>query len=241
MVTINTGLAINTGVPGDRTTAGGFRRALGALFRGVTQGTPTAGILRGPGTPLEVTLSGAGMQYGVSAGYAVTTRTGQGAYLVGTVTDVVVATAAADGTNPRIDRIYIVQPDPELSESGVARIDVVNGTPGASPTLPALPTGALELGRVIVPAGASNTAEAAGVTNRPATMAALYIDAADVEGLTALLNGKANVSHSHTASAISDPQNLNAGSVDGISFVISATEPVSPPANNFVWFDTSGA
>lgn len=205
MVSIQTGLAINTAVAVDRTIAQAFRRVLASLVLQSAPGAPTAGVLAISGqTPLTVTLDGSSMKYVVSAGYAVTTRSGQGAYIVGTPTAVeITGVAVGDGTNPRIDRIYIVQPDPELAESGVARIDYVQGTPSASPALPALPTGALELGRVQIPAGAANTAAAGSVTN-PAPTTGLNVLASQVSGLQALLDAKANTSHTHTSAQISD-------------------------------------
>jgi hypothetical protein len=128
MVTIPTGLAINTATVSDRANALSFRRILGALFKQTSAGNPVAGIMPGPNTPLDVQTSPTSMQYYVKAGYAVTARTNQGAYLVGTGgRDVPVSVGNA--TNPRYDRIYIVQPDPELGETGQARIDVVQGTP----------------------------------------------------------------------------------------------------------------
>lgn len=193
MVTIPTGLAINVADASQRTTASGFRAVLGSLFKQSSPGVPVAGVIPGPsGTnPLLVTTRTTDMSYDVAAGYAVTTRTGQGAYLVGTLTGQNIVTAGGDAANPRYDRIYIVQPDPELSESGQARIDVVQGTPSANPSLPAIPTGALELARKLVPAGAATTSAGSALSNY-ATKTALNLNVqiSDVAGLQAALDGK---------------------------------------------------
>lgn len=234
MVAIPTGLAINTPVVEDRTTASGFRKVLAALFAGSAVGAPASGILSGPGTPLKVEPSTTAMEYLVRAGYALTVRTNQGAYIVGTDDDLTIPTAVADGSNPRIDILYIVQPDPELSEAGVARIDVVSGAPGASPEVPALPAGALELGRKVVPAGASNAAEGSAVSNRPATTG-LRVGWSAVDGKPTEFTPAA---HNHSASQITNPSALSVGDsakVGGHRVFVEPTEPASP-AENDLWF-----
>jgi hypothetical protein len=190
MTTIPTGLAINTAVSGDRTTAAGFRKVFSALFRQTAQGVPVAGILDGPGSPLNVGVNAGAMSYHVNAGFAVTTRSSGGAYLVGTDTALDITTSVGDATNPRIDLIYIVQPDPELSESGQARIDVQIGTASASPVSPtaSLPAGALVLAQKTVPAGASNTSTGAALTNfaTKTKLAMNMLYSATVAGLSSL-------------------------------------------------------
>lgn len=230
MATIPTGLAISTPVPGDRTTPGGFRRALGALFGQSAIGTVTPGILPGPGTPLTVTTSASAMTYTVSAGFAVTSRTGQGAYIVGTTSNIVLTAPAANATNPRIDIIYIFQPDPELADAGVARIDILSGSPAGSPVAPTLSAGMLELGRKLVPAGAANTSTGTAITNRPA-----YV------GLAAswsLISGKPTTFppdvHTHTAAQITDPLNINAGEINGSKLLVQQAQP-STPAVGDAW------
>jgi hypothetical protein len=220
MVNILTGLAINSDVPGERTPPISFRMILASLLQQTAAGAPVPGILPAPGTPLAVLGSASAMSYTVKAGYAVTTRASKGAYVVGTPTDVTVPTAAAHSTLPRIDRIYIVQPDPELSETGVARIDVVNGTPASTPTVPALPAGALELARKTIAAGATNTNAGAAMTDQAAT--------------TALNIGKI------AASAINDPLNLNVGKING-SKITSKGDGIAPtsPAVGDIWVDWS--
>lgn len=206
MVTIPTGLAINTATVSDRANALSFRRILGALFKQTSAGNPVAGIMPGPNTPLDVQTSPTSMQYYVKAGYAVTARTNQGAYLVGNQADVTLPVSVGNATNPRYDRIYIVQPDPELGETGQARIDVVQGTPAAAPSVPALPTGALELGRKLVPAGASNTGTGTAVSNKaPNVGFAWAAQISDVAGLQTALDNMDNLISTRIAAAVPSP------------------------------------
>lgn len=193
MVTIPTGLAINVADVTQRTTASGFRAVLASLFKQSAPGVPVVGVIPGPSgtTPLLVTTRTTDMTYDVSAGFAVTSRAGQGAYVVGTVSNVNLPTTGGDATNPRYDRIYIVQPDPELSETGQARIDVAQGTPSANPGLPSIPTGALELARKLVPAGAATTSAGSALSNYAVKTALnLNVGISDVAGLQAALDGK---------------------------------------------------
>ena len=251
MVSIPTGLAIATSTPGDRTVPSSFRRIMAVLFQQSAAGTPVAGIVPAPGTPLDVELTAA-MEYTVKAGYAVTTRANQGAYLVGTPIDVTVPTDTGHVTYDRWDRLYIVQPDPELSDVGVARIDVAKGTPSGSPALPALPTGALELGRVLVPSGAATTNDATGGVTNKAARTKLNVDAVAYGDLTGVpstfppsahdINGSAHTgtlsvakggTGSTTASAARTA--LGAASTDASSLVTgtldSARLPSIPLAN----------
>lgn len=72
-----------------------------------------------------------------------------------------VATTAAPGSNSRIDIIYLQQQEYiEGDASTQAVIGVVQGVAAASPTAPALPSGAIELARAVVPAGITATTSA---------------------------------------------------------------------------------
>jgi len=154
---INAGLVIQLNSGGDGTTAVGFRRALATLLQQSSPGVPVPGRLG----PEHFKVTGrSDMSYGVSAGGVVLTRSTQGAYIVPLHQAVVVATGQSNGINPRIDRIYIHQPDPALDGPGVdvsAVIGVASSLPAASPQLPSIPTGALELARTLVPADATRT------------------------------------------------------------------------------------
>lgn len=154
---INAGLVIPLNEAGDGTTASGFRHALAVLLQQSSPGVPTPGRL---GPAHMYPYGRPDMSYSVSAGGAVLTRSSQGAYIVGTDQWTYVSTANADGINPRWDRVYVHQPDPALDGPAVdvrAVVAVAIGQPGASPTLPSIPDGALELGRFLVPANATRT------------------------------------------------------------------------------------
>ena len=220
MVSILPGLAINSPNPAQRTPPAAFRQILASFLKQTNPGVPVAGIMPVAGkTPLAVTTDSSDMLYHVSGGFAVTTRTGQGAYIVGTVDSVDVPTAAAHSTLSRIDVIYIVQPDYELSETGDARIAVVIGTAASSPQAPAIPAGALRLGQKTIGPGVTNTSAGAAVSGRPAYTAL---------GVVSIV-----------ASMITDQQNINAGKLDGKNFTVSKTGAPGGPAVGDVWIDYS--
>jgi hypothetical protein len=234
MVSIPTGLAINTAVSADRTIPSAFRRILSTLFVQVTPGDPVTGIIAGPGSPLLVT-GDTGMNYNVSAGFAVTKRSGQGAYLVGTSSDVVVATSPADGTNSRIDVVYIVQPDPELGESGHARIDVAVGAPSGTPAEPSVPTGAYILGKKVVAPGSVGTNSGASIYGL-GTTTGLYVNWATIGGKPTTFPPS---THTHTASQITDPLNLSVGNsnkVNSIKIWSQAAAPTTGMVDRDLWF-----
>lgn len=219
MVAISPGLAINSSDPSQRTPPSSFRYILATLFRQVTPGRPVAGVIAAQtnARPLSVTGSLTTMSYNVSAGYAITTRTGEGAYIVGTPVDVTVETAPGHASLRRYDVLYIVQPDYEKSEVGSARIDVAQGAPSSNPQVPSIPEGALELRRALVTAGATTTA------------ALTYTNAAPTTTL--------NIG-SVSAAQISDPENISVTKIGGKRITVSNTAP-SQPSIGDVWIDTS--
>lgn len=163
---INAGLVIPLNEAGDGTTPSGFRSALAVLLQQSAPGVPVPGRL---GSTHFVVAGRSDMSYSVSAGGVVLTRSSQGAYVVGTHKNSVVTTDNSNGINPRIDRVYIHQPDPALDGSAVdvrAVIGVASSLPAASPSVPAIPQGALELARFLVPADATRT-ESLTPTNVP--------------------------------------------------------------------------
>lgn len=101
----------------------------------------------------------------VEAGHCVITRAGQGPYLCYVQTQSTLTLAAADPTNPRIDRIVAQVYDSALSDTlpttpvlaapGGLVIRAVTGTPAGSPSAPATPTGAISLATVAVAANAT--------------------------------------------------------------------------------------
>lgn len=161
MVNIETGLAINTSVAVDRTTPSAFRRVLGNFLRQSAPGVPVPGVIVGGGAGL-LGVSGqsaSALSYTINPGYAVVVRGAAptlGGYIVGTASGVPFSHAAADASNPRIDVVYICQPDPEQGDATHARIDVLQGVPAASPVARTdLPQGSLALWNVTIPAGAT--------------------------------------------------------------------------------------
>lgn len=88
-----------------------------------------------------------------------------GALLIQNDGDVKVPLAAAPSANSRIDVVYVKQNEersPMSDSSDVPSFGVVKGVAAATPVAPSVPTGALALAQVLLPAGVSNTA-ASGV------------------------------------------------------------------------------
>jgi hypothetical protein len=110
---------------------------------------------------LAVTQSGTpGMSVSIAAGWGVilgnfTTNVGTyGFYNDGAVTATI---TTADATLPRIDLVCITVNDSAYTGSvNSVVVQVIAGTPNASPTVPATPTNSLALARVAVAAGATS-------------------------------------------------------------------------------------
>jgi len=101
---------------------------------------------------------------------------GQGAVLFANDGVVNVPTDAAPGTNSRIDVVYVWQREFALDGGDTEpEIGVEIGTPGSSPAVPSLAAypGAIELGRITVPAGVTATNSGTTITQTaPFTAAA---------------------------------------------------------------------
>lgn len=110
---------------------------------------------------LKVTANGTpNMTVNVAAGAAIvagTEASTQGAYEVDNDASVSLAIAAADGTNPRRDLIVARVRDAAYpaSATNTWALEVVTGTPAASPADPTLPANSYALARVAVAAGAT--------------------------------------------------------------------------------------
>lgn len=167
MVTTPAGFVIPLNTADEGTTAIGIRRAMAVLLKQASPGVASPGRLGAD--HLAVSGSGSSMAYTVSGGGLVVVRDGDmGAYIVGLPETVTVPTTASDGVNPRIDRIYAHQPDPDMDGAGVDVdfvIDVAHGSPAATPVAPTIPVGAIELARKVIAPGATNTATGAAFTN----------------------------------------------------------------------------
>ena len=105
---------------------------------------------------------GTDLRYNVAAGAAVCSRGDADgyteAYFNGGKTP---AVKAGDPSNPRIDRIWIRANDISQGDSdNQVTVGVTQGTPSATPTAPALPSGCVRLMDMVMPAGATSTAKA---------------------------------------------------------------------------------
>jgi microcystin-dependent protein len=146
-------------------------RAAWSAMTGNTSGVLNAG-------DLLVTTAGA-MFLNVAAGSAFvagTERVGQGSYFVTAPSANQLTVAGANPTNPRIDVVVARVYDPAY---GVAvppprwALEIVQGTPAASPLVPTLPSNSLALAQVRVNAGVT-TITGANITDvRTVTVGAL--------------------------------------------------------------------
>jgi hypothetical protein len=142
------------------------RRAIASLLkRGATIGSVTGGIVA---TGDMAVTAGPSMHVKVAAGeawIAGSTSATQSGYYARVSSASELAIAAADGTNPRVDRVVAVVKDAAYAgaESSFS-LAVVTGTPTAAATLanrethgyPAAPASSLTLAAVLVPAKVSS-------------------------------------------------------------------------------------
>lgn len=149
------------------------RRDMSGLFVcDKTTMLPVAGILDRSQDNL-VTGNGNSMSVTVHPFNAVLNR--HGALLIQNDGDVKVPVAAAPSANSRIDVVFVKQQEtrsPMSDDSDSPVFGVVKGVAAATPVAPSVPSGALALAQVLLPAGVSNTA-APGVV-----IAQTYIGAA---------------------------------------------------------------
>lgn len=97
-----------------------------------------------------------GMVVRMNAGQCVISRASQGQFLCSMRQVARVDLAASSAVNPRRDLIYAQVLDTALGDGETrAKIGRVTGTPAGSPTLPALPAGAIPLADVAVAANAT--------------------------------------------------------------------------------------
>jgi hypothetical protein len=177
-----------------------------------SDGTPRGGVT----SPVGVNLlsSTATMNVAVAAFNAVAGRD-SGAILLANDGPVNVTLTSAPASNSRIDVIYAKQNDgsstvtsPDANSNPI--IDKVTGTASATPVKPSIPTGAVELGTVVVPAGATATNSAGVVitTTCPFTAApggkVPFRTLSDLQAWTTAMPGQA-------AHVISDTTTANLG------------------------------
>ena len=126
-----------------------FRRAMsGLLMHDTDPVSARPGVLSGCGVTV------AGLTATVGAGQVVITPQAgsNGSYIAG-LTATALAITAQDATYARIDRVVARIYDDSIDGSGQnkAAVEIITGTPSATPAAPALPAGALELAQLQVP------------------------------------------------------------------------------------------
>lgn len=145
---------------GNGTTPRGARLAQAGVLYKNADGTVRVGVLADGLGPV---VSGAsGMSYKVRKHVAVTKASeANGPVLVPNDGEVTVTTDPAPGSNSRIDVVYVSQRlvtgDGGAETTNAPVIDVAKGVAAASPSVPSIPAGALELARVPVTAGTTAT------------------------------------------------------------------------------------
>lgn len=118
-----------------------------------------SGVINNSVGSLQV-LPVSGMTIKVGSGFAIvgnTTSNLQSGYKTGTMTSRNLTVPTADATNPRIDKVVIgVNDNGDSTSAGY--VDIIQGTPAASPTAPATPANALVLATVRVNANSTSVA-----------------------------------------------------------------------------------
>ena len=156
--------------------------AINDAFRAFGEGR----IIAGDGNELACTANGANMNIAVETGSAIL----KDGYVYVREASGNVTIGAADGSNPRIDRIILRIKRESQSDRGTVTLAVLAGTPAGSPSAPALTqsstTWETSLAQVLVDAGATAiavgkvTSERAFTLTPPASMATgdiFYVDA----------------------------------------------------------------
>jgi hypothetical protein len=135
-----------------------LRKDLAGLIIRTAAGVARQGIF--PRTTTSIVTSLASMNVAVAAFEGIAVR-GGGPVFLANDGSINVAIAAAPVSNSRIDVVYFRQKEDGYGGfadgSNGAEIAVVTGIAAASPVKPALPTGAVELATVLVPAGVATT------------------------------------------------------------------------------------
>lgn len=103
------------------------------------------------------------MSVQINPGSAVAAASGRGPYIASSSSLATLTVATANGTNPRLDLVYLQVLDQAAGDASTAtQLGIVTGTPAASPTLPSLPaTGVcIPISSVLVPANATSIVNA---------------------------------------------------------------------------------
>ncbi|MGW1489775.1 hypothetical protein [Streptomyces sp. NPDC002402] len=118
--------------------------------------TTRDGVIAG-GTALAATGVGA-MQVQIAVGRALVQGTdAQGAYPVAVTAPETLTVADGNAQNPRIDAVVLRVYDElyDNTQQTLARVEIIQGAPNATPTPPTLPPATLRLWEIAVPAGSS--------------------------------------------------------------------------------------
>lgn len=207
------------------------------------------GVIQPANGGFAITQRGAGanMSVDVAAGSAVVQGDSsaiQGKYFAREVATVNVTVSAADGSNPRIDRVVIEIKDNDYDSSGlrVARIRTIEGTPtsGANAAtntngIAALPSSCLEIARFTVGAGATTITNANIVDFRLSAGSAVSDDAADATGINqdgVIRRGKSIVS---TEEVITSVSFALAPTPDRVQSVVLPTDGLIRIGYNAMW------
>jgi hypothetical protein len=141
---------------------GELLRQLNVAATWFTGGTADAlavrgGVINNSTGSLQV-VSVSGMAIKVCAGFAVIPNSSSnvnGGYMTGSMTSSALTVATADATNPRID-LVVIYVDENGDDTSDSYIDIIAGTPAASPVPPSAPANALVLATVAVAANATS-------------------------------------------------------------------------------------
>ena len=146
-----------------------FRRAVGAHLQSQLGGVVNTGdLLVTQTTTASQTVNVAGGFPGGEVLIPGSIGATQGLYYALNDATVNLAIAASNATNPRIDVVYAAVQDAAYSGStNTWVLGVVTGTPAASPTVPALPSSAVALAQILVPASSTSVVTANITDVRP--------------------------------------------------------------------------
>ena len=133
-----------------------FLNGASVINNGTASANQTGGGVFPGGGAMAVT-AGSGMAVVVAAGLCCVPNdlAIQGGYLTGTMTSASLTLAAADSSLYRIDLICVTVNDTGFPSSD-AVVQVVTGTPAASPSAPSLPADSIPLAQVLLPPGSSS-------------------------------------------------------------------------------------
>jgi hypothetical protein len=155
---------------------------------------------------LYISQNGVGnMSVNISAGWAAilgTYQTNMGVYMAYNDATVNATITTANGSNPRIDLICLTVADAYYSgASNTVTVNVVAGTPAASPAVPATPTNSIALGQVYV--GTSVTSIlTANITNYNTLATSATNNNVMQAGKNAIINGGMDIWQRGTSIAI---------------------------------------